>query len=99
MAQPLIIEITSSGTIVLPEEIRRYISPGTKFTVSRRGDTISLKKVGESGIPRAPEFVARHRALCDRLSKWADEQKITQRDIKETIKEVRAEQRAKSSSQ
>jgi bifunctional DNA-binding transcriptional regulator/antitoxin component of YhaV-PrlF toxin-antitoxin module len=57
MAQPFIVEITSSGTIVLPEEIRKYIPPGTKFTVSQQG--------------------------------------ITERDIKETIKKVRAEQRAR----
>jgi bifunctional DNA-binding transcriptional regulator/antitoxin component of YhaV-PrlF toxin-antitoxin module len=95
MAQPFIVEITSSGTIVLPEEIRKYIPPGTKFTVSQRGNTISLKKVEEPGIPRTPEFVASHQALCDRLSKWAKEQGITERDIKETIKKVRAEQRAR----
>ena len=99
MAQPLIVEITSSGMIVLPEEIRKYIPPGAKFTVSRRGNTISLKKVEEPGIPRTPGFVAKHQALCDRLSKWANEQGITENDIKEIIKEVRTKQRAKSSSQ
>jgi bifunctional DNA-binding transcriptional regulator/antitoxin component of YhaV-PrlF toxin-antitoxin module len=86
MAQPLIVEITPSGTIVLPEEIRKYISPGTKFTVFQRGDTISLKKVEEQGIPRTPEFVASHQALCDKLSKWAKEQGITEHDIKETCR-------------
>jgi bifunctional DNA-binding transcriptional regulator/antitoxin component of YhaV-PrlF toxin-antitoxin module len=98
MAQSLIVEITPSGTIVLPEEIRKYIPSGTKFTVSQQGNTISLKKVEEPGIPRTPEFVTRHRTLCDKLSKWADEQGITEHDIKETIKEVRAKQRAKSNS-
>ena len=90
MSQPLIVEITSSGTIVLPEEIRKYIPPGARFIVSRQGNTISLKKVEEPGIPRTPEFVARHQALCDRLSEWANEQGITENDIKKTIKEVRA---------
>jgi len=90
MAQPLIVEITSSGMIVLPEEIRQYLPHGTKFTVSRRGDTISLKKVEEPSILRTPEFVAKHQALCDKLSKWANEQGITENDIQKTIKEVRA---------
>ena len=98
MVQPLIVEITSSGMIVLPEEIRKYIPSGAKFIVSQRGDTISLKKIEESGIPRTSEFVAEHQALCERLSKWANEQGITEHDIKETIKKVRTEQRAKSSS-
>ena len=97
MAQPLIVEVTSSGTIVLPEEIRKYIPSGTKFTVSRRGNTLSLKKIEDAGITRTPEFTARHQALCDKLSKWADKRGITENDIKETIKEVRSKQRAKSS--
>ena len=86
MSQPLIVEITSSGTIVLPEEIRKYIPPGAKFTVSRRGNTISLKKVEEPGIPRTPEFVAKHQALCNRLSKWVNEQGITENDIKKQLR-------------
>jgi len=99
MAQSFIVEITQSGTIVLPEEMRKYILKGSKFTVSLRGDTISLKKVEEPVIQREPEVVARFRALREYFSKWAKEQGITEHDIKETIKKVRAEKHAKSSSQ
>ena len=80
-----ITSVSSKGQIVLPVSIRTEmnIKPGAKFMVFSDGENILLKPI------MAPD-TSEIRAMMDAASEWAAEVGITQEDINDAIKTVRA---------
>lgn len=77
--------VSSKGQIVLPKSIRDYLQlcPGAKLMVFSDGENILLKP-----IP-APDF-AEFSQLMDAAAAWAETVGMSEADITDAIKTVRA---------
>ena len=78
-------KLSTRGQVVIPEEIRDRLGlePGAQFVVIGEGDVVVLKTLK----PPRPEEL---KALLDKVQKAAAAAGVTQEDIEEVIREVRA---------
>ena len=81
--------VSSKGQIVLPLNIRNdmNIQSGVKMFVLSDGESIILKPIVQ---PDISEF----RSLMDAAGKWAADVGLTENDIDDAIKTVRARKKA-----
>ncbi len=81
-----VITISSKGQIVIPKEMRDQLSiqPGDKIVAMCDGNTIVLKPIE---MPTYEEFLE----SMHQCQKWAKEVGLTQKDVDDVIKQVRAE--------
>lgn len=88
------VTIEHEGVITLPARLRRRLPAGARFSVRYDNGSIILD-------PQPPqtreEAFARLDAVTERIARHFDERGITVADIRRTVKQVRAEQRAKGS--
>ena len=77
--------VSSKGQLVLPLDIRNgmNIKPGVKMFVLSDGESIVLKPINQ---PDISEF----RSLLDAAERWASDVGLTEDDINDAIKTVRA---------
>ena len=81
--------VSSKGQLVLPLNIRNgmNIKPGIKMFVLSDGESIILKPIVQ---PDISEF----RSLMDAAEEWASNVGLTEDDINDAIKTVRAKRKA-----
>lgn len=81
--------VSSKGQLVLPLDIRNgmNIKPGVKMFVLSDGESIVLKPISQ---PDISEF----RSLLDAAEAWAADVGLTEDDINDAIKTVRARKKA-----
>ena len=86
MVQPATTKLSSKGQVVIPEEIRKRLGlePGAQFVVVGEGDVVVLKALE---APKMSDF----KELLDRARTSAEAAGITEEDVKQAIREVRAE--------
>ena len=84
-----ITSLSSKGQIVLPISIRKgmNIQTGAKFIVISDGESILLKPIIEPDITEV-------RSMMDSAMEWASEIGLTENDIDDAIKTVRARKKA-----
>ena len=82
---PMLTAMSSRGQIVLPKKIRTKLnlSEGTQFIVLSDADNILLKPVK---IPSLSEFSG----VLRKAREWASAAGLTEEDVTEAIKAVRA---------
>ena len=80
--------VSSKGQVVLPVSIRNAmnIQPGAKLMIFSDGESILLKPIIE---PDTSEV----RAMLDAANTWAAEVSLTEGDVENAIKTVRARKR------
>ena len=80
--------VSSKGQLVLPLNIRNgmNIKPGIKMFVLSDGESIILKPIAQ---PDISEF----RSLMDAAKEWASDVRLTEDDINDAIKTVRAKRK------
>ena len=80
--------VSSKGQVVLPVSIRNEmnIQPGAKFMIFSDGESILLKPIVEPDV-------AKVRAMMDAANAWAVEVGLTEADVEDAIKTVRARKR------
>ena len=78
--------LSSKGQVVLPQAIRRklHLIEGERFIVMGDKDTVILKKIERPVMERFRELVKESRAYAKKTG-------LTQADLKEAIRKVRAE--------
>ena len=81
--------VSSKGQVVLPKAIRDSLSliAGAKLMVLCDGENILLKPI------RKPD-ISEFRGMMDQAAKWAADVGMTEDDITDAIREVRAEKGA-----
>ena len=79
-------KLSSKGQVVLPQAIRRklHLIEGERFIVMSDKDTVILKKIERPVMERFRELVKESRAYAKKAG-------LTQADVKEAIRKVRAE--------
>ena len=84
-----ITSVSSKGQVVLPVSIRNEmnIQPGAKFMIFSDGESILLRPVIEPDISEV-------KAMFDAANAWATDVGLTESDIEDAIKTVRARKRA-----
>lgn len=80
--------VSSKGQVVLPVSIRNEmnIQPGAKFMIFSDGESILLKPIVEPDVTKV-------RAMMDAANAWAVEVGLTETDVEDAIKTVRARKR------
>ena len=78
--------LSSKGQVVLPQAIRHklHLTQGEKFIVLGEKDTVILKKIERPALERAKMLVKESRAYAKKAG-------LTQADVKEAIRQVRAQ--------
>lgn len=84
-----ITSVSSRGQVVLPVSIRHEmnIQPGAKLIVISDGESILLKPIN---LPDAAQI----QSMLDDAQEWAAEAGLTEDDINDAIKTVRARKKA-----
>jgi AbrB family looped-hinge helix DNA binding protein len=85
MVQPATTKLSSKGQVVIPEEIRKRLGlqPGAQFVVVGEGDVVVLKALK---APKLSDF----KTLLDEAQQSAEKAGLTPEDVKQAIREVRA---------
>lgn len=85
MVHPATTKLSSKGQVVIPEEIRVRLGlePGVQFVVVGEGDVVILKALK---APKMSDF----KALLDRARRSAEAAGLTEEEVEQAIREVRA---------
>jgi hypothetical protein len=94
MTPRTVIQITKSGELELPPEIRSRLQPGDEFLLWEEKDFIVIKKVEKSLENKVnPEADSRFFEIADRLAELKETLPISEEEIQEEIKAYKLEKR------
>ena len=94
MTPRTVIQITKSGELELPPEIRSRLQPGDEFLLWEEKDFIVIKKVEKSIKNKVnPEPDSRFFEMADRLAELKETLPISEEEIQEEIKAYKLEKR------
>jgi len=94
MTPRTVIQITKSGELELPPEIRSRLQPGDEFLLWEEKDIIIIKKVEKSLEKKVnSEPDSRFFEIADRLAELKETLPISEEEIQEEIKAYKLEKR------